>query len=110
MDVHKTLDQIDKYRSKYMKGWDNIRKERHKKLIDQELISSDWSCSPRDEHSPPWEEVEDQQWESNRMATYAAQIAIMDEGIGRIIDTLHRTGAYENTFIFFLSDNGGCGK
>lgn len=44
------------------------------------------------------------------MATYAAQITIMDEGVGRIIDTLHKTGTYENSVIFFLSDNGGCGE
>lgn len=44
------------------------------------------------------------------MATYAAQITIMDRGIGRIIDTLHETSMYENTVIFFLSDNGGCAE
>jgi arylsulfatase len=44
------------------------------------------------------------------MATYAAQVTIMDEGIGRIIETLRRTGSYEDTIIFFLSDNGGCGE
>lgn len=44
------------------------------------------------------------------MATYAAQITIMDEGIGRIIHTLHKTDSFDNTVIFFLSDNGGCGE
>ena len=31
------------------------------------------------------------------MAAYAAQVSIMDEGIGRIIDTLRETNQYENT-------------
>jgi arylsulfatase A-like enzyme len=44
------------------------------------------------------------------MATYAAQISVMDEGIGCIIDTLRRTDSFDNTVIFFLSDNGGCGE
>lgn len=44
------------------------------------------------------------------MATYAAQITIMDEGLGRIIQTLHKTDSFDNTVIFFLSDNGGCGE
>ena len=92
-----------------MKGWDHLRKERHQNLIDQKIISSDWPCSPRDEHSPPWDEVKDKDWEDARMATYAAQISVMDEGVGRIIDTLQETGTYEDTVIFFLSDNGGCG-
>lgn len=39
--------------------------------------------------------------------TYLAMVEIMDEGIGEIIDTLQAEGLYENTLIFFLSDNGG---
>lgn len=39
--------------------------------------------------------------------TYLAMVEIMDEGIGEIIDTLKAEGEYENTLIFFLSDNGG---
>ena len=41
------------------------------------------------------------------MATYAAQIEIMDHGIGQIVETLRETEMYDNTVIFFLSDNGG---
>jgi arylsulfatase len=32
----------------------------------------------------------------------------MDQGIGRVLETLKRTGADENTLVFFLADNGGC--
>jgi len=32
----------------------------------------------------------------------------MDEGIGKMIERLKRNGAYDNTMILFLSDNGGC--
>ena len=38
---------------------------------------------------------------------YAAMMWSMDEAIGRIIQTLKDQGEYENTLIFFLSDNGG---
>ena len=38
---------------------------------------------------------------------YAAMIDAMDQGIGRVIDALKASGKYENTLIFFLSDNGG---
>ena len=45
------------------------------------------------------------------MAVYAAQIEIMDRGIGRILKTLRKTpGMYEKTMIIFLSDNGGCAE
>ena len=103
-------EQIEKYKGSYMKGWDELRKERHKRLIDQNIIPQHWQCSPRDEHSTPWDSVPCKDWEDSRMATYAAQVTIMDQGIGRILETLHRRGCYDNTVIFFLSDNGGCGK
>jgi len=38
---------------------------------------------------------------------FAASVTHMDDGIGKIIDALERTGKRENTLILFLSDNGG---
>ena len=110
--LHAPKKEINKHRGKYMKGWDDLRHKRHERLIQQNLIPSTWQCSPRDEHCQSWDEMDGktQEWEDSRMAVYAAQISIMDEGIGRIIDTLRRTGSYENTVIFFLSDNGGCAE
>jgi len=42
--------------------------------------------------------------------TYAAMVDEMDEGIGLVIDALKESGKFENTLIFFLSDNGGDAK
>jgi len=118
------LDEIDKYEERYSCGWDEVRKQRHARLIEQKIIPSGWTCSPRDEFSPPWEdESVNRQWEAKRMAVYAAQVrrgtnvnksseqkSIMDKGIGRIIETLRETNQYEDTCIMFLSDNGGCAE
>ncbi|MFY0601585.1 MAG: sulfatase [Cyclobacteriaceae bacterium] len=38
---------------------------------------------------------------------YAAMVTGMDAGIGKVIDKLKETGTYDNTLIFFYSDNGG---
>lgn len=43
---------------------------------------------------------------SRCMATYAAQISIMDRGIGRILASLDRHRLSGNTIVMFLSDNG----
>ncbi|WP_294452948.1 sulfatase-like hydrolase/transferase [uncultured Bacteroides sp.] len=37
----------------------------------------------------------------------AAMTWAVDRGIGTVVDKLKETGMYENTIIFFLSDNGG---
>lgn len=39
--------------------------------------------------------------------TYLAMLAVMDEGVGEILDTLDRFGLAENTLVVFISDNGG---
>ena len=37
---------------------------------------------------------------------YKEMVEVMDEGIGKIMQTLKETAQYENTIVFFLSDNG----
>jgi arylsulfatase A-like enzyme len=41
------------------------------------------------------------------VATYLTMIRQMDEGIGRILDALARTGVADDTLVVFTSDNGG---
>jgi arylsulfatase A-like enzyme len=40
-------------------------------------------------------------------ATYLAMIDVLDENIARLIEVLKERGAFENSLIFFLGDNGG---
>jgi len=44
---------------------------------------------------------------SEKRRTYAGMMRTLDEEVGRILDTLRATGQFENTLIFFISDNGG---
>jgi arylsulfatase A-like enzyme len=39
--------------------------------------------------------------------TYAAMVSCVDDGVGRVMDTLRRNGIEEDTLVVFLSDNGG---
>ena len=39
--------------------------------------------------------------------TYAAMISTLDDEIGKLVDYLKRTNRFDNTLIFFISDNGG---
>jgi arylsulfatase A-like enzyme len=39
--------------------------------------------------------------------TYARMVGSMDEGIGRILEALHASGAERDTLVVFTSDNGG---
>ena len=45
--------------------------------------------------------------EDKRRRTYAAMVARMDAGIGRVLAALEEAGQRERTLVVFLSDNGG---
>lgn len=45
--------------------------------------------------------------ENNKRRTYAAMVSAVDDGVGRVLQTLRNHGIEEDTLVFFLSDNGG---
>lgn len=103
-------NDIERYRGHYLNGWDEVRIRRHERLRSMGLIASDWAISPRDEYAPPWPEVVHKDWEDARMAVYAAQVDRIDQGIGRLVDSIRDLGIEDNTLVMFLSDNGGCAE
>ena len=108
--LHAWEDDIADYEGQYMQGWDAIRAARHETQRAMGIVDDKQPISPRDEDAPPWEYVQNKQYEDIRMAVYAAMIQQVDRGIGRIVDTLRQHDRLDNTCIMFLSDNGGCAE
>ncbi len=110
--LHAPKETIDRYRGRYAGGWDALRAERHKRMIDMGLVKASWEMTPRDNAADAWKKVPADKREEMglRMAVYAAQIDRMDQGIGRIVDALKKAGRLEDTLILFLADNGGCAE
>lgn len=102
-------DVIAKYRGKYKIGWDKLREARHAKQIELGIVDPKWPLSPRPADVPAWDSLstEDQDRYDNMMAIYAAMLDCVDQSVGRMIAGLKERGMFENTLIFFLSDNGG---
>ncbi len=67
--------------------------------------------APHDPVQPPQEWLEKvktrQPGIDEKRAKLVALIEHLDYGIGQVIQALQETGTYENTIIFFTSDNGG---
>ncbi|MDQ8181155.1 arylsulfatase [Pelagicoccus sp. SDUM812005] len=101
-------EAIAKYRGRYLEGWEAIRKQRHQRQKQLGLVPPHQELPPYPSNLPQWSDLSDAQkdLEDLRMATYAAMIDIMDQNIGRVLQTLDHLGIDDNTLVLFTSDNG----
>jgi len=106
--LHARAKDIAQYQGRYAMGWDKLREQRLARMTKLGIVPPDTPLSPRHSNVPAWEEAEHKQWQQRRMEVYAAQITVMDTGIGRILRALKETERFENTLVFFTIDNGGC--
>jgi len=98
---------IARYKGRYSNGWDALRAERHARQLAMGMVRPEWGLTARDPRVPAWELASFHEWEQRRMEVYAAQIDLLDQNIGKIVNTLRQRGLLDNTLIFFMSDNGG---
>ena len=103
-------DAVRKYDGRYDGGWDKLRIDRHKRQLKSGLLPAKWKLSPRPDHIPAWNSLDkaEQQWEADRMEVFAAMVDVLDQNIGRLINSLKDKGILENTLVLFCSDNGAC--
>jgi len=105
--LHAPESQMAPHRPRYRdKGWDDWRnlryqRQRAEKLVPEALQPASWPEAVR-----PWADDPHKTWQAERMAVYAAQVAAMDRGVGRILDAVRKAGQEDNTLVMFLSDNG----
>ena len=105
--LHALPEDIKKYKDTYTEGWESIREKRYAKMAKLGLLDTAIATlSPRWEDNLKWKDNPNQEWDARAMAVHAAMIDRMDQGIGKIIDALKKTGELDNTLIIFLSDNG----
>lgn len=103
-------EEIAKYRGKYRKGWDELRKVRFERQKQMDLLPKNLQLPERENGMIPWNEATNADEWDLRMATYAAMVTRMDKGIGQIVKQLEQSGQMDNTVIVFLSDNGACAE
>jgi len=124
-------EDIDKYRERYNKGWDYLKQERWRKmkklgLVNHPVPPSEVDVNQTYGHLMPdsvlidslgnkevlypvaWNRLtrKEKKFQSIKMTVHAAMVDRIDQETGRLIEQLKSMGAFENTLIFFLSDNG----
>jgi arylsulfatase A-like enzyme len=105
-------DRIAPYREVYSVGYDILRQERFDRMESMALIPPGHELPLHeidyDGERPSWDSLTTEQKAAwvEEMATYAAMVEIMDDGVGEVVEALKELGMYENTLIFYFSDNG----
>jgi len=120
---------IDRYRDRYLMGWDEVRNrrwswQRREGLLDCDLADPDpgvfpkWNVKAEDiptqlgpgevQTYQPWDTLNEAQrhYLADKMAIHAAMVTRMDTEIGRVVEQLKAMGEFDNTVIVFASDNG----
>ena len=108
--LHALESDSARYRGRYQDGWDALRAERHPRMVKMGIVDRRWPLTQRDPTVPAWSDAPHKQWQQRRMEVYAAQVDRMDQGIGRVLDALRKSGAENDTLVLFLADNGGCAE
>lgn len=110
--LHAWPEDIAKFKGRFAEGWDVLRQRRYQRLIDEGIIDESCALSPRDDAVNGWRlcQLLDQSDKLERkMEVYAAQVASMDAGIGRVLAKLNELKVADDTVVIFLSDNGAYG-
>ncbi|VGO13502.1 Arylsulfatase [Pontiella desulfatans] len=103
--IQAPADRVQKCFDRYMAGFETLQRERFARQLELGVVPENAKIAAG---MPSWDKLNDSQkreW-ANMMATYAAMIEIMDDGIGMLVESLKANGQYDNTLIFVLSDNG----
>jgi len=99
---------IRKYQGRYDGGFEELRSRRLKRQADLGIMTP--VTVPHSLKLPKggWDSLtaQEKRRASRDMEIYAAMVDRLDQNVGRVIAELKRRGAYENTVILFLADNG----
>ncbi len=100
---------IDRYRGKFDKGWDEMRKEVLARQKEMGIVPPDTQLAPRSPGAPPWSSLTADQKRvyAHMMEIFAGYLEHADYEFGRILAALQAMGQMDNTLIIVTSDNGG---
>jgi arylsulfatase len=125
--LHAPPEDLARYRGRYLAGWDAMREDRWRRLRGLHIGGTELSAVERDVGPPydfpealkklgpnevnrplPWASLTPEQraFQADKMAVHAAMVDRMDREIGRVLAQVRAMGAWDDTLVVFLSDNG----
>ena len=101
-----------KYEGRYDLGYEELKKSRLHSLKQAGMVPKAAVLPPDHESVRPWDllSLQEKKKESRKMELYAGMVDNLDYNVGRLVRYLEQIGAYENTLIVFMSDNGAAAE
>lgn len=101
-------ESIALYKGKYDAGYEALFDARLAKQKELGIVAQDVTGPDLPPTSKRWNELTDEEKKlsAKKMEIYAAMVHDVDVYIGKLVKELKDTGEFENTVIFFMSDNG----
>jgi arylsulfatase A-like enzyme len=106
---HAPKEWRDRYLGKFDHGWDRQREMTFEQQKRMRVIPTDATLTPRPKEIPAWDDqpADAKQVYCRLMENYAAYMAHTDFHIGRLIDSLEKSGELDNTLVMYIvGDNG----
>ena len=95
----------DRYQHLYQHGnWETVRRARYEGLLRQGVADDTWAYKPMS--AKLQERFNHRDWAIDQMTKIAIMSNLVDQEVGRIVDTIRDLGELEDTLIIYLSDNG----
>jgi arylsulfatase len=109
---HAPREYITKYRGKFDMGWDKAREIILKSQKRLGVVPPNTKLTDRIDEIPAWDGLNEEQKKlyARQMEVFAAQMELVDNEIGRVLENLERIGELDNTLIFVTADNGASGE
>ncbi len=106
---HVPKEWADKYKGKFDQGWDEVREETFARQKKLGVIPQNCQLTPRHKEIPAWDEMPAalKPVLIRQMEVYAGFLEYTDYHIGRLLDSLKRIDALDDTLIYYIiGDNG----
>jgi arylsulfatase len=99
---------IEKYVSRFEKGWDAVREERLERQIRLGVTPPGTELTPRPDLVAAWDDLpeDERKLAVYLQATYAGFLEHTDAELGRIVARLDELGVLDDTIIMVFADNG----
>ncbi|MBC7998069.1 MAG: sulfatase-like hydrolase/transferase, partial [Leptolyngbya sp.] len=106
---HVPKEWIAKYKGKFDQGWDKVREETLARQKALGMVPQDTTLAPKPPGIKDWDKLtpDEQSLFASEMEVFAAYGEFTDHNVGKLIDSIEKSGQLDNTLVFYIAGDNG---